>query len=152
MENPFMSYAREDWDRIRPIVEELDELLPEVWIDSDDLLSGYRWERQIKAGIKKSSHFIFFVSEYSLNSEWCLKELRIALWYHKPVIPVVFNPRLKMPDAITNVQWIIFGENKDENIKKILVALTSNYYKAWKKAFIVENALLFIVTLFIFLL
>lgn len=134
----FISYAREDADNVRQIVEDLERFY-DCWVDWDDIAPGRQWEQEIRRGILTSQHFLFFVSAHSLKSEWCMKELRWALWTRKPIMPIVFNPALKLPHSLTSIQWVVFGEDYELNIRKILAGLgAARSHTFWRAIALVE--------------
>lgn len=134
----FISYAREDANKVRRIVEDLDQFY-NCWVDWDDIAPGRQWEQEIRRGILTSQHFLFFVSAHSLKSEWCMKELRLALWTRKPIMPIVFNPALKLPHSLTSIQWVVFGEDYELNIRKILAGLgAARSHTSWRAIALVE--------------
>jgi len=73
----FISYSREDIDKVLPIYNELKNRDFDVWIDIDHLLPGQDWEREIQNQIKKSDVFIACLSKNSVNKKgYFQKELK----------------------------------------------------------------------------
>lgn len=132
----FISYAREDARKVRPIVEALEKYF-DCWVDWDDIAPGQNWKREIINGVRTCHYFLFFVSTHSLNSEWCAKELRAALWWNKSILPIVFDPALPLPRTLTSRQWIIFSDNHEENLKVILAGL-ARPKRPWRAIALVE--------------
>ena len=64
----FVSYAREDIDRVRPICEAVRlqlafRALPvELWVDVSNLKPGEQWNISIEKALRSSIGFLFFVS------------------------------------------------------------------------------------------
>ncbi|MEQ9236348.1 toll/interleukin-1 receptor domain-containing protein [Coleofasciculus sp. E2-BRE-01] len=134
----FVSYAHEDKKRVRSLVEGLEEFR-DFWSDWDDVPPGYNWRREINRGIRQSSCVLFFVSQASIESEWCLEELRVAIWWRKPVLPVVIQTGLKLPRSLYNSQWVILSDDNDQNIKEILSGLAACERSfPWKAIALVE--------------
>jgi hypothetical protein len=77
----FVSYAKEDLDRVRPLVDAVRQelafrVLPiELWIDISDLRPGEQWNIAIGEALEASVGFLFFVSPRSLRSDWVRREL-----------------------------------------------------------------------------
>lgn len=120
----FVSYAREDKLRVRSLVEQLEEFR-DCWADWDDIPPGCNWRQSINWGIRQSSCVLFFVSQASIESEWCLKELRMAIRWRKPVLPIVIQTGLKLPRPLHTSQWVILSNDNDQNIKEILSGLAA---------------------------
>lgn len=133
----FISYAREDTEKVRRIVSDLEQFY-DCWVDWDDISPGRRWEGEIRQGILTSHHFLFFISDHSLKSEWCMKELRLALWLRKPIMPIVFDPAIKLPHSLTSIQWIVFGQDYELNIRRILAGLAASSRFPWKVVAVLE--------------
>lgn len=87
----FISYARRDWDLVKPFYERLTELGYEVWIDKDGIESGDAFKKVILKAIKSSRCLVFFSSENSNSSKWTAKEIGVAVKKEIPIIPVLFD-------------------------------------------------------------
>ena len=80
----FVSYAREDLDRVRPLVEALKEELAfralpvDVWMDVSALRPGEQWDVAISEALKASLGLLIFLSPRSLASDWVQREVEIA--------------------------------------------------------------------------
>ncbi len=73
MANIFVSYAREDRDRVQPFVEILEQQGWSVWWDRE-LSPGQHFERIIDNEIDEADCVVVFWSKYSVESEWVLAE------------------------------------------------------------------------------
>lgn len=73
MADIFISYAREDKERVRLIVEELERLGWSVFWDTH-LRAGDDWRRLIELKLDESSCVLVVWSHYSITSKWVLKE------------------------------------------------------------------------------
>src|SRR5947209_3087622 len=111
----FVSYAREDLDRVRPLVDavrrELDfRALPvELWMDMSHLRPGEQWDVAIAEALRASIGFIFFVSPRSMHSDWVRHELEIAAAApDRLIIPVILHEPLDLPPALAVRQWLKF--------------------------------------------
>lgn len=84
----FISYSRKDdadgfVTRMKAALQK-DGL--RVWMD-DKIVSSAEWWAQIEAHIERSNNFLLFISEQSLSSEWCQKEIAHAFALGKRLIP-----------------------------------------------------------------
>ncbi|MEM7017056.1 MAG: toll/interleukin-1 receptor domain-containing protein, partial [Pseudomonadota bacterium] len=51
----------------------------EVWFDQNDIPLGVDFQEQIDDGIEKAHNFIFIISPHSIDSEYCRKEIDLAV-------------------------------------------------------------------------
>jgi hypothetical protein len=88
----FISYSRKDdarTDDADGLVTRMKTALEaaglRVWMD-DKLVSSAEWWAQIEAHIERSHNFLLFISEHSLASEWCQREIAHAFANGKRLI------------------------------------------------------------------
>ncbi len=77
----FISYKREDLEKVKAIKTELDEVLKgeHCWMDLDGIESGNRVSQdKINKAIEESTVFLFMMSKSSVVSDICLQELMKA--------------------------------------------------------------------------
>ena len=84
----FISYSREDYGQIFPIVEKLREAGLEVWIDQEGIHGAKLWSQEIVSAIEDSVVFILFASEKAFASKNVTKELALASESDKKILPV----------------------------------------------------------------
>ena len=96
----FVSYAREDVERVRPLVDAVrNELasraLPvDVWMDIWNLRPGEHWNAAISEALKASIGFLFFLSESSLHSDWVRRQVDMAATAQgRLILPVILHER-----------------------------------------------------------
>ena len=91
----FLSYSHNDKDFVDHIEPRIQNIfgLSSLWYDrsKDGLKGGDNWWENIVQEIRFARVFIFLVSDSSLASEWCIKELREALTRSIRVIPVLLT-------------------------------------------------------------
>ncbi len=73
MADIFLSYAREDKDRVAPIVKELEKRQLSVFWDTQ-LLPGDSWLNDIEKNLNESSCVLVVWSRHSITSKWVKKE------------------------------------------------------------------------------
>lgn len=119
----FVSYARHDAERVRPIVEALGKeyraraLNVEVWADYTHLRPGEIWSEQIEKALEDSLGMLIFVSPESIKNEWVLKELTIALTDpNRLVIPVILRFTPNILPQLKAIQWLDLSK-KDSTTK-----------------------------------
>ena len=89
MADIFLSYAREDWGRIRPLGQSLEALGWSVLWDTR-MRAGSRFDETIEAEIETARCVIVAWSQSSVPSHWVRAEAAEALDQHK-LIPVFMD-------------------------------------------------------------
>ena len=135
----FISYGRVD---SKIFATELHTRLTEqglkVWFDQNDIPLGVDFQNQIDDGIEKAHNFIFVIAPHSVQSEYCHKEILLAIRRNKRIIPILHveptNCWEQMHPLIKKLNWIYFREHQD-NFETAFTALTqllhhhANYVK-----------------------
>jgi hypothetical protein len=104
----FLSYSREDQDRIGQVRADLEDLGHTVWLDRR-LSGGVEWWTTILGQIRLADVFLLCVTESSLRSEACLAELRYAWAVNRLVLPLRLaeGPDASLaPAPLPLLQWI----------------------------------------------
>lgn len=104
----FISYVREDKDRIAQLAKLLDEAGHETWFDHR-LLPGQDWQLMLLRQISACDVVLFAISRRSFESEWCLWELERAKETGKPIIPVVLDRSIGIPLGFDHLQAADFS-------------------------------------------
>jgi formylglycine-generating enzyme required for sulfatase activity len=99
----FLSYAREDWERIRPLAQSLEALGWSVWWDTR-MRAGLHFDEMIEAEIAEARCVIVVWTKDSVKSHWVRAEAAEALDQHK-LIPVLFDA-VKVPLLFRHVQGL----------------------------------------------
>jgi WD40 repeat protein len=141
MSKIFVSYAREDVDIAEKIINALAENDFDTFIDWKSIPKGEKFEDEIYQGIENAQIFLFLLSSFSAQSEWCDKEIAYAVKNGKRIIPIfvggkdvetVKNEFLnkEQKKEITD-RNLIFGRDKcdefDEAINQTLETIHADY-------------------------
>jgi hypothetical protein len=86
----FITYDREDAPTVTQLGADLEGSEREVWIEQD-LTGGQSWWEEILNHIRTCDLYIFALSEFSLASRPCLRELEYALALGRPILPVMVS-------------------------------------------------------------
>ena len=78
MADIFVSYAAEDRDRIRPLVDRLTDQGWSVWWDRD-LVAGASFESRIEQALDAARCVVVAWSQHSVESRWCRNEANEGL-------------------------------------------------------------------------
>ena len=141
----FISYGRAD---SKAFAIKLNQRLAaqglNVWFDQEDIPLAVDYQEQINDGIERTHNFIFIIAPHSVNSQYCLKEINLAIKYNKRIIPLLHVEQISqetwrqrnpdkteadwqtyqaegrhssfpnMPPAIGKINWIYFREEIDD--------------------------------------
>jgi formylglycine-generating enzyme required for sulfatase activity len=128
----FVSYARVDKPTCVQIVELLD--FHEVWYDQR-LSAGQRWWKEINNRLEWCEGFIYLLSSDSLESEYCRREFEIAQNQGKHIFPILIEPDIALPDAISQIQYLDLSEGlTNENAHRLLLAIDIADQIGWRQS------------------
>ncbi len=82
-----MCYAHDDEGVVFPEMAWLHEQTINLWYD-EGISAGRIWREEIGNAIKGASKVLYYISEASLASDHCDREINFALDHHKSVLPV----------------------------------------------------------------
>lgn len=126
----FISYSRKDEKAVQGVVDRLEADGFKVWIDKDGIESGDAFKRVIVNAIENSSVVLFFSSESSNKSPWTAKEIGVAIYEEKPIIPVKidkakYNSEIKFD--LINKDYVEFrdGVLPEEMYRRLVKSLRS---------------------------
>ncbi|WP_414623430.1 TIR domain-containing protein [Calothrix sp. CCY 0018] len=148
--NAFISYGRADSKEFaKKLQTSLNKHGFKVWFDSNDIPLGVDFQNQIDDGIEKADNFLFIISPHSINSEYCLKEIELAIKRNKRIIPLMHVEQINretwlsrnlngtdeewelykdegkhdhfknMHPTIRKINWVYFREDKDDFDKSL---------------------------------
>jgi hypothetical protein len=115
----FLSYAREDEDKVKELYQRLSDAGFEPWMDKKDILPGEIWKSRIPQAIRESDFFLACLSGNSVNKRgWIQREIKDALdiWQEKLDSDIYLIPaRLEdceIPERLGDFQWVdLFEED-----------------------------------------
>jgi hypothetical protein len=105
MSSIFICYSRVDQQMTEHLALLLRKAFSHVWYD-DNLHGGEEWWSEILKEIAACQHFVLLMSDASLSSDWCQKELNEALRLNKHILPVLVRARTHVPDDLGRIQHI----------------------------------------------
>ncbi len=122
----FISYAHNDIAKVEELAGYLRNGSHDAWYDHE-LLPGQFWKKELKLQVESCDVFVYVVSRDSLNSEWCIREYRIAKKAKMPIIPVLIDKAAVylMNEELGEIQYSDFCDGfKPDKIAKLMGGLT----------------------------
>jgi TIR domain len=86
----FVSYARNDSDRVYPIVRKLQQAGASLWIDQR-LVLGDQWLDELEQRLNHCHGVLAFVSSSFVESRYCGREIRYADALQRTILPVLLS-------------------------------------------------------------
>jgi len=116
--NVFISYGRKhSLDFAKKLHDRMAEDGFDVWFDKNDIPLGVDFQNQIDEGIEKADNFLFVISPHSVKSEFCRKEIELAIKLNKRIIPLLHVEPSdcwdKMHPVIEKLNWIYFNKETE---------------------------------------
>jgi len=135
----FISYVREDSEKVNIIKSFLEYYKIKVWIDRESLSGGERWKAAIRESIKRGSFFIACFSDNYINKDIsymneeliiAIEELRLRPYNRKWFIPIRLS-NCEIParpigagETLQDIQRIDMFNNFFEGLSKLLSIVT----------------------------
>ena len=91
MADLFISYSRKDTDFVRQLSDRLTARQREAWVDWRGIDYSTKWWEEICAGIEGADNFVFVISQDSLESAVCQREIEHARKFSKRIIPLLYH-------------------------------------------------------------
>jgi WD40 repeat protein len=112
----FISYGRAD---SKAFATKLHARLLEqgfkVWFDQNDIPLAVDFQNQIDDGIEKAHNVLFIIAPHSVNSEYCRREIELAIKRNKRIIPLLHVERINQE---TWQQRFPDGKSQDWDVYK----------------------------------
>ena len=124
----FISYAHADRELAQAIARGLEERGLKVWVDENELLPGDSIIEQISTAVAGVDFFCALVSTASRESNWCRKELSLAVTQGlgregATVIPVRVG-HVEMPESLVDLLYVrVDPDDPAQAIERIAVGV-----------------------------
>jgi nucleoside 2-deoxyribosyltransferase len=120
----FISYAHQDVEWVRQFANRLADHRINVWLDSQSVVPGERFDQAIESGLRNSDVLVAVLAENYQASPNVLFELGAALGMHKPVIPIVDQDRdiSNIPFNIRSRRYLV-RKSPGETARQVAEAL-----------------------------
>lgn len=116
----FVSYSRQDKEKVLNLVELFRANGVEVWIDESSINASSVWAEQIVKAIDNCDLFVLFLSPSSVSSENVSKEVGYAGGTNKRILPVKIVDVAIPPAMLYHLNTIHFIETKHTPPEKLL--------------------------------
>lgn len=118
MTDVFISYASEHGELRDRVKNAFARHAITTWIHNKDIKSGQDFATAINVGIEQADNLVFFISNKSLTSEYCIKELNYAISFNKRIIPVLIEENIteEQPKVLSSLQYIDLLGADNENV------------------------------------
>jgi Tol biopolymer transport system component len=117
MTQVFLSYADKDRETMEKIRNSLRRESITVWTNKTDIQTGEAFDEAIKRGIEQADNVVYLLSPNSVNSNYCQRELDLAVSLNKRIIPVLVretDPN-QVPSVLRELQYIDLTDNVKED-------------------------------------
>ena len=128
----FISYSRTDAEFVRRLHAHLEARQKAVWVDFEDIPPASRWADELKRAIEASNTFAFVISQASVSSPECRKELDYAVQLNKRIIPLRLRDigQAELPEPLSAHNWVpqtgLFEEHFDEAFEVLNSAIETD--------------------------
>lgn len=143
--NIFISYSRHDEKIVHQIVSMLQKDGFSIWIDKTGIESGDAFKRVIVNAIESAAVVLFFSSESSNSSKWTTKEVGVALYENKPIIPIKldnskYNSEIKFD--LINLDYVDLTDGNISNFQynRLVKALKAKCCNEEKKTYLDKDS------------
>lgn len=124
----FISHSHQDKDFVDKLAAHLIKHRAYVWVDRWELNVGDSLIQRIQESIQDSSALIVVLSNASIESEWCKKELSAGLMREieekKVVVLPVLLDNCKIPLLLKEKLYADFRSNFDEGLSSVIKAVS----------------------------
>lgn len=127
----FICYAHRDAEHVYADLVQLNEEGVKLWYD-EGIQAGTSWRSGIASAIKSATKLVFFISESSLNSTHCLREIDYALSHDIEIVPIYLES-VSLPgelELVLNRVHALFRETDSLYMEHLLDALQKSARKA----------------------
>lgn len=99
-----------------------------IWVDWEKIEPTTNWINEIYKAIESADVVIFLMSDNSLSSDTCEKEIYHAKLNNKKILPIIINPikYKEIPSYINHIQWVDYSKREKSKINKIVEIINSD--------------------------
>ncbi len=105
----FITYGRDNVDRVRELAQLLTAGGHTVWFDNQ-LMPGQDWKKELGEQIQRCDALVYALSKDSADSDWCKWELATAVRLKKAIVPVLLEDGVPIPAPLETLQYADFRQ------------------------------------------
>src|SRR3954470_24564410 len=128
MADVFISYSRRDSHFVGALADGLRGHGKDVWLDIKGIRDAEVFPEALRNAIGSSDGFVFVISEASVKSQYCMREVGDAVDAGKRIVPVDFGHVAAddVPEAIRVRNWIPGNGDLDATVERVITALDTD--------------------------
>lgn len=125
MADVFISYSRRDAAFVKRLTDGLTAQGREAFIDVSGIRDGEVFPAVLQAQIEAAPVFVFVISPDSARSEYCRRELDLAVAAGQRIVPVEHVPVASsaLPEKLRERMWVPFGGDGEGDFERSLARL-----------------------------
>lgn len=120
----FVSYASLDRERVKEIVNWLDDARFRSWVDYRQLLPGQKWDYEIKRALDRATIIVLIISNNSIDKRgYVQREIRLALEKNEErliddifIIPILLDDDATVPSQLSDFQFLRYHAPDSERL------------------------------------
>jgi TIR domain len=114
-----------DFSVTKTLAESLESIGVNVWWDKEGLEGGDNFPVEILEAIIRQHFFVFIISNESIRSKWCLRELIRATELEKHIKPLLLDhiPKENSPLELAGLQYVDISSGIQNSLPAILRTL-----------------------------
>jgi hypothetical protein len=119
----FIAYARTDAPAVSKLAQRLRSRGIETRIDTEDIAPGSVWMDALNNFIRNADTILFILTPASLRSQWCQREVELAVQFNKRILPVLLEsvPDDIIPPELARLQYLVLTDISSERAFSTLV-------------------------------
>ena len=135
--NIFVSYSSRDLEHVEA---ELRETPINVYVADNSMPPGVNISESIEKSISECDQFVLVWSRNARESEWVLQELGQAILLQKPILPIVLDSEMRLPESIAGLKFVSFAHESRQALRLTRDILFGNYEKRQKQLAAIARA------------
>ena len=121
----FISYSRREAPFADTLLDTLEDVGYDVWLDYHSLIPGKPWKEQIFEGIQNADVILLIISEASMSSPNVGEEQEKFTNSGKRIILVIFEA-VKLPAQLQGYEWVDFRGNFKNAMEELMQKIESS--------------------------
>lgn len=108
MADVFISYTREEQQRVRQLVAALERRGRQVWVDWGSIPPSAEWKAEVFSGVEGADVFVVLLTRAYSQSGACAEELAHAVSHSKRMVPIAVE-NLEGPEVpleLARINWL----------------------------------------------